>query len=88
MNYANLEPFRLTERNLTKAAILQKTVATIIALLQALEGISIEHDTNADTDAELLRAIRRLWDDMIFQQRIKDSAECAAIINEVFVSFF
>lgn len=62
----------------------RKTVATIISLLEALEGVSIEYDTDSDTDPDLLRAIKRLWDDLTFQNRLRASPKCAAIIREVF----
>lgn len=76
--------FRLAERKLAKQCIIRTTVATIISLLETLEDVSIEYDYNADTEnANLLRAIRRLWDNTIFRQRLDSSTKCTETLKEV-----
>ena len=68
---------------MAKAEILQRTITSVKSLLGALKGVSIEYKANTGIDAELLQAIRRYWNDTIFQQNLSASQECAAIIKEV-----
>ena len=78
---------------MARVAILKKTIETIKLLVETLECVEIEHDTNFDdskrsTNTQLFQSIKRLWDDTIFQERLRLTEDCVAILNVVRISIF
>ena len=73
---------------MARVAILKKTIETIKLLVETLECVEIEHDTNFDdskrgTNMQMFQSIKRLWDDTIFQERLRLTEDCVAILNVV-----
>ena len=86
-----LESFTDPERRETKVIALRRTISTMKALLEHIECLSIEYEQKPDAsplqlddeEINILRAIERLWNDPLFQERLNKSTECQSLLKEV-----
>ena len=80
-----------SERRETKVIALRRTISTMKALLEHIECLSIEYKRKPDAspvqlddeEIDVLRAIERLWNDPLFQERLNKSTECQSLLKEV-----
>ena len=80
-----------SERRETKVFTLRRTISAMKTLLEHLECLSIENEQKPDAsplqlddeEIDVLRAIERLWNDPLFQERLNKSTECQSLLKEV-----
>ena len=89
LRFKSIETFSEAERRELKVPILKHAISGMKALLQLLENISIEYEPTsqktllADEEIEILQAMKRLWNDTLFQTRLNKSPQCLTLLEAV-----
>ena len=93
LRFKSMETFSEAERRELKVPILKHAISGMKALLQLLENISIEYEPPPpsqktlldDEEIEILQAMKRLWNDTLFQTRLNKSPQCLTLLEGVLV---
>ena len=91
LRFKSIETFSEAERRELRVPILKHAISGMKALLQLLENISIEYEPPPpsqktlldDEEIEILRAMKRLWNDTLFQTRLNKSPQCLTLLKAV-----
>ena len=89
LRFKSIETFSEAERRELKVPILKHAISGMKALLQLLENISIEYEPPSqktlldDEEIEILQAMKRLWNDTLFQTRLNKSPQCLTLLKGV-----